>query len=286
MAIAGRTHIGPFRLVRQIRAGHSCQIWLGLRGISNERVALKILKEEYRKDRREIGQLKHELQVSRDLNHPNIIQAIEFNITERIPFLALEFFGIKNLKQAIYERAINLDTAIHSIFEGGGQAIGHLHERGWLHRDIKPDNFMFGDDASVKLIDFSLACRIKKGIARLLGGRTRVQGTRSYMSPEQIRGELLDTRSDVYSFGCTIYEILNGRPPYTAESANELLNKHLKASVPSLVVARDDITEEFAELLSRMMAKRPVERPSSIADVLDNYRRIKVFTTEPKPRTI
>lgn len=278
MATAGRTHLGRYRLVRQVRAGQSCQIWLAHDGSTQERVALKILKEEYRKSRHEINQLKHEFTVGRNLKHPRVIQIIDFNVVEQIPFLVLEYYGVRNLKQILNDNLEFITSKIDKVIEEGTIGLGYLHDQGWLHRDVKPDNFMFGEDDHVKLIDFSLAQRAKKGLARVLGGRGKfVQGTRSYMSPEQIRGTLLDVRSDVYSWGCTLFELICGRPPFTAESADELLNKHLKSSVPLLTVSQDNITEEFAELVSRMMSKQQQDRPSSMEDLLRDFRQMKVF---------
>lgn len=278
MATAGRTHLGRYRLVRQIRAGQSCQIWLAHDGTTQERVALKILKEEYRKNRHEINQLKHEFTVGRNLKHPHVIQIIDFNVVEQIPFLVLEYYGVRNLKQILNDSLELIASKIEKVVEEGTIGLGYLHDQGWLHRDVKPDNFMIGEDDHVKLIDFSLAQRAKKGLARVLSSRGKlVQGTRSYMSPEQIRGTLLDVRSDVYSWGCTLFELISGRPPFTAESADELLNKHLKASVPLLTVSQNNITEAFAELVFRMMSKQPQERPSSMEEILRDFRQMKVF---------
>ena len=111
----------------------------------------------------------------------------------------------------------------------------YLHEQGWIHRDIKPDNFLVNEEGDVKLIDFALAARERKGLGKLFG-RTKVQGTRSYMAPEQIRGKGLDARTDIYSFGCMLYELVSGRLPFTGVSPEELLRKHLYAPIPVLTV--------------------------------------------------
>ena len=285
MAITGRTHVGPYRVVRQIRAGRSCQVWACVDSASNQRVALKVPKAEVRKSREQIRLLRHEFQVGRDFVHPNVIRIIEFNVVEGIPYLALEFFGSRNLKQQINEGIIEIEPGIPEIIRFAAEGVGYFHQQGWIHRDLKPDNLMLGNGAMIKLIDFSLAKRMKKGLGRLLSPRGKVQGTRSYMSPEQIRGEALDLRTDIYSFGCTLFELLSRRPPYTAESANELLNKHLKSPVPALVVVRDNVTEGFSELVARCMAKRRQERPNSIEEFLAEYQNIQVYEHPPEPLT-
>jgi len=281
VSTAGRTHIGTYRLVRQIRTGQSCQVWLAINTL-NERVALKVLKDDFRKSREEISQLRHEYQVGHDLDHPNVIRVIEFSVVERVPFLVLEYCGSQNVKQMIQEGLEEFLPRVPAVVRQCAQGLSYLHEQGWLHRDVKPDNFMVQDGVT-KLIDFSLSAKAKKGLSRLLGGRSKVQGTRSYMSPEQIRGEVLDVRADIYSFGCAVFEMLTGRPPFTAESADELLTKHLKASVPTLMVAANNVTEEFAELIIRAMAKKVQERPSSFNDFIRELDHIKVFTKPPVP---
>lgn len=246
---------------------------------TNQRVALKILKDDFRRDRVEIAQLKHEFNVGSQFNNPYIIKIFEYNVAEKIPYLAVEYFGPHNLKQVLHEGIDQLAPHIPGFVEQGASGLGYLHGQGWLHRDVKPDNFMINENGDVKLIDFSLAQRSKKGLARLFG-RSKVQGTRSYMAPEQIRGEMLDERTDVYSFGCTIYELVHGRPPYTAESANDLLHKHLKSSIPILRESHG-VTEEFSNLVARLMAKDPEGRPSSMQDILTEFKRLKVYRNPP-----
>ena len=114
----------------------------------------------------------------------------------------------------------------------------------------------------MKLIDLALATRVRRGLARLLALKSKVQGTRSYMSPEQIRGQVLDQRADVYSFGCTIHELIAGKPPFTGASSTELLNKHLKSTPPSLDALDRNVTMEFARLVRKTLAKDPAGRPA------------------------
>ncbi|MEM9643810.1 MAG: protein kinase, partial [Planctomycetota bacterium] len=110
-----------------------------------------------------------------------------------------------------------------------------------------------------------------------------VQGTRSYMAPEQIRGKVCDERTDVYSFGCVLFELATGKPPFTGNSPNDLLAKHLNASIPSAVAYNNNVTKEFAELIKTMMAKKQDQRPDSMWDFLKVFRSIEIFKKRPKP---
>jgi len=152
---------------------------------------------------------------------------------------------------------------------------------GWIHRVINPDNFLVNDEGDVKLIDFALAKRPQSKMAKWLSPRVKPQGTKSYISPEQIRGAVLDGRSDLYSLACTIHELLTGKPPFTGVSTNDLLMKHLRSTPPSLDAVNFNVTPEFAQLLRRSMAKKPDARPKTVDDFLMEFRMIRVFKRSP-----
>jgi serine/threonine protein kinase len=261
-----------------IRAGASCQIWEVISDIDNRRCALKTLQERFREDKREIGLLRHEYTVGHALHHANVIEIYDFNIARGIPYLAMEYFESSNLKQWIRQSSDDPKNILllPVIIQHCAEALAYFHEQGWVHRDIKPDNFLVNEETVVKLIDFAIAQKVKRGLGRLFGGRGKVQGTRSYMSPEQIRGETIDQRSDVYSFGCMLYELFCGRPPYTGGSADELLQKHLTAGIPTIATGSDLVSPEFSQLVTRMMAKEPQGRPDSMQAFLDELDGMRI----------
>jgi serine/threonine protein kinase len=119
-------------------------------------------------------------------------------------------------------------------------------------------------------------------ISRMFGRQKVIRGTRSYMSPEQIRGQPVDGRADIYSLGCVLFELLGGKPPYFGDSPNDLLQKHLTASIPSVVVQNDNVMPELAGLLRKMMSKKPDDRPASMAEVMKELRASKHFKLAPK----
>ena len=257
-----------------LRQGKACQIWEAIRDSDNVRCVLKILRDEYRRDKEELAILKHEYTVGRELDHENCISVFEFDIARGIPFVALELFDSLNLKQWIRSPSMQQEW-LPSIFLQSANGLKHLHEQGWVHRDVKPDNLLVNNEGKIKLIDFAIAQKMKRGLGRLLGGRGKVQGTRSYMSPEQIRNETLDQRSDIYSFGCVMFELVTGKPPFTGSSADELLERHLKSPVPSLMAHSDSATESLANLVARTMAKRREQRPESMAELIALLKEIR-----------
>jgi serine/threonine protein kinase len=136
-------------------------------------------------------------------------------------------------------------------------------------------------DGEIKLIDFTISTKIKTGWSRLFAKAAQVQGTRSYMSPEQIRNQALDPRADVYALGCVFFELVTGKLPFTASSPNELLSKHLSAPIPSALVTNDNVSPEFNNLIKAMMAKDVKDR-LQMWDVLKQVRAIKIFKKPPR----
>ena len=277
-------YIGSYRLLKLVRAGSSCQIWEAMSESDNRRCALKSLQEEHRGDKEQVGLLKHEFNVGHGLHHPNVIEIYQFDIAKGLPYVALEYFDSNNLKQWIRLKRDDEESRSHfpEIVRRCAEGLEYLHQNEWIHCDIKPDNFLINNSNEIKLIDFAIAQKEKKRLGRLFGGKPKIQGTRSYMSPEQIRGGTLDPRSDVYSFGCMLFELSRGRPPFTGGSPDELLQKHLRAQIPNLTTNSDEVSSDYAKLLAKMMAKKPEDRPESMSQFLDEFNSIRMV--RPKRR--
>ncbi len=281
--VSGRDFLGPYRYLRLIRAGQHTQVWEAINDHTRQRVALKVLIRDHLKNKDEIGRLKHEATVGVPLKHPNIIDIYEFNSDFELPFVAMELFHARNLKQDLREQTDRVAHLVPEIITQAAEALDCLNQKGWVHCDVKPDNFLVQDNGMLKLIDFSIAQKVNKRSGGMFG-RGKIKGTRSYMSPEQIRGKSLDARSDIYSLGCVIFEILGGRAPFTADNPTELLHKHLNAPVPSLAPLNQAITPEIVALVQQMMVKDKNKRPDSMRDFLKRFKSLRVYRTGMKPR--
>jgi serine/threonine protein kinase len=277
-----RDFLGPYRLARLIRLGSTCQVWEAIRDKDNARFALKVLRPEQRGNKEEIAFLKHEYEVAKELNHRNIIKLIEYRTDAETPFIVLELFSELNLKMAMRRGPEPIAYQLPSIVEQSCEALYYLHSKNYVHCDIKPDNLLLSRQWEVKLIDFTIAKKVVTGLGRLFAGKNKVEGTRSYMSPEQIRGQQLDPRSDIYSMGCMIYELVSGRAPFTGNTPNELLSKHLSAAVPSLLVGNENVSIEFNNLVKKMLSKKPEDRQQSMWDVLKQIRATPIFKKPPR----
>ncbi len=274
-------YVGPFRLLNLIRSGKTCEVWEVMNDLKGERLAIKLLAGDAARDRDEIAFMKHELQVGRALDHPQVIKIYELGTDHGCVYLAMELFQAPNLKQWIHGGVETLAPMATECIHKAAEGLAYLHDQGWIHRDIKPDNYLMNSAGDVKLIDFALAVRRKGGLARMFAFKSKIQGTRSYMSPEQIRGQTLDERADIYSFACMVYELLGGKPPYTGNSTNDLLNKHLRSPIPPIQAANRNVTDDFAQLIRDMLAKKPEDRPQSMADFLSAARSMQVFKIPP-----
>lgn len=248
----------------------------------DEAFAMKWLPPGNKYSRQAAAELKHEYTVGKSLEHRSIIKTLDFGTSKEGAFLVMELFKTPNLKQQIHEGVERLHWRLETILCEAALSIEHMHKLGWTHRDIKPDNFLVNDENEVRLIDFTLARKIKTGISKLFGNKAPVQGTYSYMAPEQIRGKEVDARADIYSFGCMVYELMCGKLPYTGTSTADLLNKHLKSRPQPLGMLQKNIQPDFAKLVHRMIEKDPNDRPDTLMEFYRELKAGRCFHIKPK----
>lgn len=282
----GRDFIGPFQLLRLIRSGTSTQVWEALRSGEKERIALKVLLRDFRKDKNEIEQLKHEAAVGAGLDHPNVIKIFGYHEDQGYPLLAMQLSSAKNLKIVLREQHALIAANIAPVIRGCAEGLQHLHSKGWVHCDVKPDNFLADEKAHIKLIDFSIALKAQKrksGLGKLFARKPKqAAGTRSYMAPEQIRREALDIRCDIYGLGCVMFELLSKRTPFSGTSPDDLLSRHLHQTPPSLEAVSDS-SKEFAAIVRKMMAKDPEDRYQDMSQLLSDLRRTEIYKAGKRP---
>jgi eukaryotic-like serine/threonine-protein kinase len=275
-------YLGPYRLLNVVHTGHASVIWQAYDDANQRIVGIKTLLEKDARSREQLHFLRWEAMVGQKIRHPNIIEIYPSPWDPYQPYFAMEWFSSPNLKQRLLQGIPQLAPLMTKIIDQTCQALSHLHQMGWVHCDVKPDNFLVAEDGTLKMIDFALAKRLRRGLGKWLALRSKlVQGTKSYISPEQIRGSALDSRADLYSFACTIHEALAGKPPFTGTSSNDLLNKHLRSSPPSLEGLNPNITSEFSQLIRRSLSKKRDARPESVDEFLREFRMMRVFKVTP-----
>jgi len=271
-------HLGNVSLVRKLGTGRHCQVWEGRE--AGRPVAVKVLEPGMASDRGQRQLLRHELRVADSLDHPAVIRIDRLVEHPGPPHLVMELFPHPNLRRQIFAGVDALAPKVERIVTELAEGLAHVHDRGWVHRDLKPDNVLVAPDGQLKLIDLAIAAR-SGGWLGLFAPRPPAQGTPSYMSPEQIRRQTLTPRSDIYSFGCLLHELLTGRPPYAGESLNDLLNRHISAPLPSAEAVNRNVTRAAGDFLRRLLAKKPADRPASMQVVLQHLRSIKLLERMP-----
>jgi serine/threonine-protein kinase len=244
--------------------------------------AMKILLPEHAKNPDQRRLLFYEADVGRKLAHPNVIKILVVNRDPNLPYFIMEFFPSGSLRTKMQLKQFDfLKQNVEKIFKQAATGLAYMNASGWIHRDVKPANILVNGLGEVRIIDFAIAYRPPTGLARYFGRKQKAQGTRSYMSPEQIRGHILDSRADIYSFGATCYEVLTGRPPFRGRDAQDLLTKHITEKPVNPRQINPDITEDFAALVMKMLEKKKEDRPRDFHDVLMQMRNLRVLKSQP-----
>jgi serine/threonine protein kinase len=275
--------IGGYRLLKHMVTGQTSQVWEVVENSSGRHFALKLLLPEKAAMPEMRKFLLHEARVEKALAHPNIIRIIHIQPSPKNPYFIMEFFPAGNLKlrmvNATRDQAAKTFLLEHTqdILKQTATGLAFTNAKGWIHRDVKPDNILVNSAGDVRLIDYALACRKPSLFERWFRRKGKVQGTRSYMSPEQIRGQVLDTRADIYSFAASAYEVVTGRPPFRGASSKELLDKHISEKPISPQQYNPEVSDEFASLVLRMLAKKAQERPKDFHEVLIAMKAMKVY---------
>lgn len=280
-------YFGPYRLLNVINTGQSSRLWQAYDDRNAKFVGIKTLLDRFAQNKDQIQILKWEYEVATKLSHPRLIEIFEFGWQQKTPYLVMEWFSAPNLKMWINRGYDQYCAFLPQLLLEMTESLQYLHEQGWTHRDVKPDNFLFSDEkAEMKLIDFALARKIPTGLGKLFAKRTKTQGTASYMSPEQIQGLPPSPQADIYSLGCTFYELLTTRLPFAGESMQDLLRKHLTAPPPVIRQRNSNLTPEFSNLLGSMLAKKAEDRPKSTTELYNYLRGIRIFRRSPTPEDL
>ncbi|HLQ45373.1 MAG TPA: serine/threonine-protein kinase, partial [Planctomycetaceae bacterium] len=267
-----------------IATGKHAQVWEVQEENTSNRFALKVLLAEAMLDPKQIAIMKFEGKVAQALDHPNIIKWIATVHRKTNVYLVLELFRALNIKNFLANDTLGVQMRLRKVIECVCQALQHMHERGWAHLDVKPDNILLNKSSEVKLIDFSLSQKIKSGIGKLLGGGGKdIGGTLTYIAPETLRKEALTAQTDIYSLGITIFECLTGTTPFKGSSPKDLMLKQLSAVPAAPSEYNKNVAPEMDRMVLRMLAKKPANRQKNMQEVISEFRNVqKIFKEDPE----
>ena len=274
----GRTLSGRYKIEALLGQGGMSAVYKAMDPNLKRVVAIKLIHPHLSSDPSFVSRFESEASAVASLRHANIVQVYDFNNDEGVYYMVLEFIPGETLQDRMSRlsntgRQLSIQDALKFTINIC-DAVGYAHQRGMVHRDIKPANIMLDTQGQAILMDF--------GIVKILGGDSHtstgaVVGTARYMSPEIIRGEVADHRSDIYSLGVTLYEMLSGRPPFVADSAMTLMMMHLNDPVPDVRDFRTDVRPELVEILEKCLAKDRNDRYLSAAEMAADLRRALAY---------
>lgn len=267
--------IAGYKPLGKIAEGGMSTVYKAISLRTQKIVAIKILFPRYGKRKVKLQKLFSEKQVEGEittsLNHPNVIQTYSEGRRWKQHYFVMEYVNGKNLKDLIYKNPELIRGRKYNIIRQVVQGLRYIHSRGIIHRDVCPKNILVSEDGEVKIIDFGLSIsktsRYKNLVER--------SGTPSYMAPEQIRALGSDERSDIYSFGVTVYELIAEKPPFAGEDSFARMQQHLSYEPVSLGERMADVPPALEEIVYRAMQKRPEERYKSMDALLDSLEKVE-----------
>jgi len=263
--LSGRS-LGGYRLVRLLGSGAMADVYLAEQTSLGRQVAVKVLRAGTTRHPAAVERFEQEARAAAALVHGNIVQIHEVACLDGIHYIAEEYVAGPSMKAWLAARGpLDASQAV-CLLAQVGSALCRAAEQGIVHRDIKPENLLLTPAGEVKVADFGLARMMSEDLELTQDGMTL--GTPLYMSPEQGEGRAVDTRSDLYSLGATVYHLLAGRPPFSGPSSVAVVMAHIKEPLAPLAAVRPDVPAGLCEVVDRLLAKDPGNRFQSPRDML------------------
>ena len=264
MMIKGRRLSGRYKILDMIGGGGMANVYLAHDMILDRDVAVKVLRMDFAEDEEFIRRFHREAQSATSLAHPNIVSIYDVGEEDSIYYIVMEYVDGQTLKQYIQQNSpIRIDDALE-IMKQLTSAISHAHQNHIIHRDIKPHNILIDRHGNVKITDFGIAMALS---ATSITQTNSVLGSVHYLSPEQARGGMANRKSDIYSLGIVMFELLTGRLPFSGESAVSIALKHLQSETPSLKRWNPSIPQSVENIVLKATAKDPFHRYDSVEEM-------------------
>jgi serine/threonine protein kinase len=301
MSVAPGTRVGPYEIVSMLRVGGMGEVYRARDPRLGRDVAIKVLPAAFSADADRLRRFEHEARAAAALNQPNILTVHEIGTHEGQPYIVSELLEGQTLRDAITPGALPVKKAIDYAIQIC-RGLAAAHDKGIVHRDLKPENLFVTTDGRIKILDFGLAkltelAVVGDGATMLAHTRAPdttpglVMGTIGYMSPEQVRGQTVDHRSDLFSFGAILYETLSGVRAFTGDTAADTMSAILGQDPPDVITSRDVISVGLERIVRHCLEKAPAQRFQSATDVafaletvtVTSERSVSAAPTADKP---
>ncbi|WP_420645018.1 serine/threonine protein kinase [Candidatus Leptofilum sp.] len=274
MDLTGR-QLGKYKLLDRVGQGGMAYVYKARQPTIERNVAVKVLHSHLAEDTQFLERFKREAQGLGNLRHPHIVSVIDFDVDDGWYYMVMDFIEGKTLETVLDERGtLPVDEALRLTTQLAG-ALAYAHENGRIHRDIKPGNVIFADEAQQHpvITDFGLTRLLDNATITISG---TIAGTPAYMSPEAAQGQKVDARSDIYSLGVMLYEMVTGRRPYLGETPLSVIMKLVVEPLPPALSVNPELPPVVDEILSKAMAKLPEDRYQSAAGMLTALQSVSI----------
>jgi serine/threonine-protein kinase len=278
----GKT-LGHYRVLEKLGAGGMGVVYKAQDLHLDRFVALKVLPADKVADEERKRRFTQEAKAASALNHPNIVHIYDIAADQGVSFIAMEYVAGKTLEQRIHRKSLQLQDVLKCAVQIA-DALAKAHAAGIVHRDLKPSNIMLNDDGVVKVLDFGLAKLMEPAekdefattaTAEPITEKGAIVGTVAYMSPEQAEGKPIDGRSDIFSFGSVLYEMVSGRRAFQSDSIPSTLHRIVYDPAPPLAAACGDLPAPLIRIVNSLLEKRPEERPQNLRGVIAELRALE-----------
>ncbi len=274
MSETNRTIVnGRYEIGKRIGRGGMAEIFQSRDILLDRPVAIKVLFPEFATDPAFVERFRREAQAAANLNHPNIVGVYDWGKVNNTYYIAMEYVNGRTLADILKQSGTLTPMQVCDVIAEVASALISAHQNGVIHRDIKPGNILVSTTGQVKVADFGIARALGAGVEQGLTQTGAVMGTATYFSPEQAQGAATDQRSDIYSLGVVMYEMLSGVAPFTGENAVAIAYKQVHEQATPLNQRVASVPAEVAAIVAKCMAKSPDDRYSSAEEVRDELRR-------------
>ena len=270
--LIGKKLDGRYEILQLIGVGGMANVYKARDVIDERLVAVKILREEYASNEEFVRRFKNESKAIAALNHPNIVKVYDVSFSDKMQSIVMEYIDGVTLKDYIdQQKIIRWKEAVHFTVQIL-RALQHAHDKGIVHRDIKPQNIMLLQDGTIKVMDFGIARFARSQMATITD---KAIGSVHYISPEQARGEKTDEKTDLYSVGVMLFEMLTGKLPFTADSAVSVAIQQIQSKPKRPRELNPSIPEGLEQITMKAMQKDPTKRYQSAAEMLRDIDEFK-----------
>jgi len=281
MSLSAGTRLGPYEILAPVGAGGMGEVWRARDTRLGREVAVKVLPERLATDAEALGRFEREARAVASLSHPNILAIHDFGREGEVVYSVTEMVAGETLRQRLAGGALPVRKAL-DYAQQIARGLAAAQDRGVVHRDLKPENIIITPDGAVKILDFGLAKLAPSEQDGLTGTPTRqagtapgkVMGTMGYMSPEQVRGQEVDHRTDIFALGAVLYEMLSGRPAFRRDTPADTVSAILKEDPPAMSSTNRPISPQVERIVHHCLEKNPAERFQSARDLGFNLEAV------------